>query len=289
METSAALTTAVATLTHVGLMVLGAIVLLIVGRWLISFAVHMITRALEKQKVDPTLLRYMGNIVSVLLNVALVVAILGYFGVETTTFAALIAAAGVAIGMAWSGLLANFAAGAFLIVLRPFKAGDFVTTGGVTGTVKEVGLFVTTINTLDNVLTIVGNNKIFGDTIQNFSANPFRRVDLVAQLNHAVDHKAAIRLLKERLAKIPNVVASPAPDVEILSFNLAGPMLAVRPYCHTDHYWQVYFDTNRVIRESFGEAHFPVPEQHYAVRNPAAGGNGPAATVPGPDITIQPA
>ncbi len=289
METSAALTTAVATLTHVGLMVLGAIVLLIIGRWLIGFAVHHITRALEKQKVDPTLLRYMGNIVSVLLNIALVVAILGYFGVETTTFAALIAAAGVAIGMAWSGLLANFAAGAFLIVLRPFKAGDFVTVGGVTGTVKEVGLFVTSINTLDNVFTIVGNNKIFGDNIQNFSVNPYRRVDLVAQLNHAVDHKAAIRLLKERLAKVPNVVANPAPDVEIHSFNLAGPLLAVRPYCHTDHYWQVYFDTNAVIRESFGEAHFPVPEQHYAVRNAAVVGDGPAATVPGPDITIQPA
>jgi small conductance mechanosensitive channel len=266
--------TAVATLTHVGLMVLGAIVLLIVGRWLIGFAVNLITRSLEKQRVDPTLLRYVGNIVSVILNVALIVAILGYFGVETTTFAAILAAAGVAIGLAWSGLLANFAAGAFLIVLRPFKAGDFITAAGVTGTVKEVGLFVTTINTLDNVFTIVGNNKIFSDNIQNFSANPFRRVDLVAQLNHAVDHKTAIYILKERLAKIPNVVTTPAPDVEILTFNLAGPVLAVRPYCDTDHYWQVYFDTNRLIRESFGEAHFPVPEQHYVVRNAERIGDG---------------
>ena len=266
--------TAVATLTHVGLMILGAIVLLIVGRWLIGFAVNLITRSLEKQRVDPTLLRYVGNIVSVILNVALIVAILGYFGVETTTFAAILAAAGVAIGLAWSGLLANFAAGAFLIVLRPFKAGDFITAAGVTGTVKEVGLFVTTINTLDNVFTIVGNNKIFSDNIQNFSANPFRRVDLVAQLNHAVDHKTAIYILKERLAKIPNVVPNPAPDVEILTFNLAGPVLAVRPYCHTDNYWQVYFDTNRLIRESFGEAHFPVPEQHYVVRNAERIGDG---------------
>jgi small conductance mechanosensitive channel len=267
MDTNEVLKTALATLTHVGLMVLGAIILLIIGRWLIGFAIRLITRALEKQRVDPTLLRYVGNIVSVILNVALIVAILGYFGVETTTFAALLAAAGVAIGLAWSGLLANFAAGAFLIVLRPFKAGDFITAGGITGTVKEIGLFVTTINTLDNVFTIVGNNKIFSDNIQNFSANPYRRVDLVAQLNHRVDHKAAIRLLKERIAKIPNVASDPAPDVEILEFNLAGPLLAVRPYCHTDHYWQVYFDTNRVIRESFGEAEFPVPEQHFVLRN----------------------
>jgi small conductance mechanosensitive channel len=236
---------------------------------LIGLSVRLIQRALEKQHVDPTLMRYMGNIVTVMLNIALVLGILGYFGVETTTFASLFAAAGVAIGMAWSGLLANFAAGAFLVVLRPFKVGDFVLAGGVTGTVKEVGLFATTINTPDNVQTYVGNNKILADTIQNYSVNAFRRVDRVAQLNHGVDHKAAINLLKERVSKIPNVMTNPAPDVEILEFNLAGSLLAVRPYCHTDHYWQVYFDTNRLIREAFGEAGFPVPEQHFSFRGSA--------------------
>ena len=140
MEANEVLKTAIATLTHVGLMVVGAIILLIIGRWLIAFAIRLITRSLEKQRVDPTLLRYVGNVVSVILNVALVVAILGYFGVETTTFAALLAAAGVAIGLAWSGLLANFAAGAFLIVLRPFKAGDFITAGGLSrGQSKRLG------------------------------------------------------------------------------------------------------------------------------------------------------
>jgi small conductance mechanosensitive channel len=251
----------------VGLKIVGAVVVWVVGRYLIGLAVRLVSVALEKQRVDPTVLRYLGTVISVTLNVVLVVAILGYFGVETTTFAAILASAGVAIGLAWSGLLANFAAGAFMIILRPFKVGDFVTAGGITGTVKEIGLFVTVINTMDNVLTIVGNGKIFADTIQNFSVNPHRRVDLKAQLNHGVDHNQAIQLLKERLAKIPNVKADPAPDVEILEFNLAGPVLAVRPYCHTDHYWQVYFDTNRLIRESFGAAGFPVPEQHLVVRN----------------------
>ena len=262
--------TAINLLTQVGLKVIGAILVLLIGRWLIGVAVRMLQRALERQHVDPTLMRYMGNIVTVALNVALVIGILGYFGLETTTFAAVLAAAGVAIGMAWSGLLSNFAAGAFLIVLRPFKVGDFVTAGGVTGTVKEVGLFVTSINTLDNIINFVGNNKILSDTIQNYTNNPFRRVDRLAQLNHGVDHKAAIKLLKERLVQIPNVISDPAPDVEILDFNLAGPVLAVRPYCHNDHYWQVYFDTNRLIREAFGEAGFPVPEQHFAVRGGAA-------------------
>jgi small conductance mechanosensitive channel len=253
----------------VGFRVVGAIIFYLVGRWLISFAIRLVSAALERQKVDPTLLRYIGTVISVTLNIILVVAILGYFGVETTSFAAILAAAGVAIGMAWSGLLANFAAGAFMIVLRPFKVGDFVTAGSVTGTVKEIGLFVTAIVTLENVVTLVGNNKIFADVIQNFSANPHRRVDLKAQLAHSVDHDEAIKLLKDRVGKIPNVIPNPAPDVEILEFNLNGPVLAVRPYCHTDHYWQVYFDTNKVIRESFGAAGFPVPEQHFVIRSQA--------------------
>jgi small conductance mechanosensitive channel len=253
-----------------GLKIVGAIVVWVVGRYLIGLAVRLVSNALEKQRVDPTVLRYLGTVISVTLNIILVIAILGYFGVETTTFAALFAAAGVAIGLAWSGLLSNFAAGAFLIILRPIKVGDFVTAGGVTGTVREIGLFVTAINTPDNVWTIVGNGKIFSDTIQNYSANSYRRVDLKAQLNHGADHNRAIQLLKERLAKIPNVKTDPGPDVEILDFNLAGPVLAVRPYCHTDHYWQVYFDANKVIRESFGAAKFPVPEQYLVVRNSGA-------------------
>jgi small conductance mechanosensitive channel len=241
----------------------------LIGRWLISLAIRLVTSALEKQKVDPTLLRYIGTVISVALNVILVVAILGYFGVETTSFAAILTAAGVAIGMAWSGLLANFAAGAFMIVLRPFKVGDFVTAAGVTGTVKEIGLFVTAVVTPDNVLTMLGNNKIFSDTIQNFSANPFRRVDLKAPLAHSVDHNEAIKLLKERVSKVANIKTDPPPDVELLEFNFNGPVLAVRPYCHTDRYWQVYFDTHKVIRETCGAARYPVPEQHFVVRNPS--------------------
>jgi small conductance mechanosensitive channel len=268
---NAILQTITTTATQVGLKVLGAFILWLVGRRLIDFAVSLLRAALHRQSVDPTLVRYLGSAVTVMLNIILVVALLGFFGVETTTFAALIAGAGIAIGAAWAGLLSNFAAGVFLIILQPFKAGDFVTAGGVTGTVKEVGLFGTTIDTPDNVLTVVGNSRIFADTIQNFSANPFRRVDLTAQLHHSVDPAAAVRLLKERIAQIPNVLAQPAPDVEILTFNLAGPVLAVRPYCQNNHYWQVYFDTNRTIRGAFGEAGFPVPEQHLVVQSlPAA-------------------
>ena len=267
-DLSAMMQTVTTVLTTVGLRLLGAIAIWIVGRWLIGLVLRMMGTGLRKQQIDPTLIRYIHSAVAALLNIVLVIAILGLFGVETTSFAALIAAAGVAIGVAWSGLLSNFAGGVFLVILQPFKVGDSITASGVTGTVEEIGLFVTTINTPDNVKTIVGNGKIFADTIQNFSANPYRRVELTAQLAHGVDPQAAITLLKPALLQVPNVMGEPAPDVEILTFNLSGAVLAVRPYCNNEHYWQVYFDTNRLIRDTFARAGFPVPEQHYAVRGP---------------------
>jgi small conductance mechanosensitive channel len=257
-----------AILVAVGLKVVGAIALWLIGRWLIGFALGLIGRAAAKQQLDLTLTRYLQTALKIVLNVALIVAILGFFGVETTTFAALLAAGGVAIGVAWGGLLSNFAAGAFLVFLRPFKVGDFVTAGGVTGAVEAVGLFGTVINTPDNVHTIVANSKIFSDNIQNYSVNPYRRVDLTATISNSVDHRDAIRLLKQRVATIPNVLTSPPPDVDVLQFTPAGPQLCVRPYCSNQQYWQVYFDTNRLIRETFGEAGFPVPMPSYAVSGP---------------------
>ena len=265
MDVNLLVQSAAATLMAAAWKIAGAFVLWLAGRWLISFATRTLGRALARQEFDLTLSRYLQTGLSVILNIALIVALLGFFGVETTTFAALLAAGGVAIGVAWGGLLSNFAAGAFLVFLRPFKVGDVVTAAGVTGSVEAIGLFGTTINTPDNVLTIVGNGAVFSGTIQNYSANPYRRVDLTATISSTVDHHQAIRLLKDRLARVPNVLSSPAPDVDILQFTPAGPQLCVRPYCSNQHYWQVYFDTNRLIRESFGEAGFPAPMPAYSV------------------------
>jgi small conductance mechanosensitive channel len=244
----------------VGIKVLGAIVVWIVGSWLIRFTNNLLSRSLTDKKVDETLVKYSVSALNILLKLILIVAIFSYFGVQTTTIAGLLAGVGLAIGTMWGGMLANLAAGAFLVFLKPFKVGDFVSAGDVTGTVTEIGLFSTTFNTPDNVRTFVGNNKIFAGNIQNFTANPYRRVDLKVRLHHDVDPAKAIALLKERLARIPNVLSEPAPDVEILEFVVGDPVLAVRPYVHNDNYWQVYFDANRMIRESFGEANFPVPQ-----------------------------
>ena len=179
----------------------------------------------------------------------------------------LLAGAGLAIGTAWGGLLTHFAAGVFMQVLRPFKVGDFVSAGGVVGTVHEIGLFGTTIITPDNVMTIVGNNKVFSDSIQNFNALPYRRVECAAKIANGVDPLDAIARLKAALARIPNVATNPAPDVEILQFTPEGPLLTVRPYTHNDHYWQVYFDTHKAVAATFGAAGYPLPETPLAPRN----------------------
>jgi small conductance mechanosensitive channel len=229
------------------LKIAAAILFWIVGRWIIGRVVAVAGHVLGRNQIDPTLTKYLGSILSVVLNVALVLGIMGYFGIETTSFAALIAGAGVAIGVAWSGMLGNFAAGAFMLVLRPFKVGDFVSVGGTLGTVKELGLFATTVVTPDNVVTLIGNGKVFGDTIQNFTANPVRRVERTAQLAGSVDPFQAIEQLRAAIAAIPNVATTPAPEITLLDINLVGTVIGVRPYTHNDHYWQVYFDTNEAI------------------------------------------
>jgi small conductance mechanosensitive channel len=247
------------TLADFAVKIAAAIAFWFIGRWLIHRVVSLVQHAMHRNNIDSTLTRYLGSIIAVMLNIALVLGILGYFGIQTTSIAAMLAGAGVAIGAAWSGMLGNFAAGAFMLVLRPFKVGDFVSVGGVTGTVHELGLFGTTIITPDNVLTLVGNGKVFGDTIQNFSALPYRRVDRTAQLAAGVDHREAIARLSAAVAQIPNVMSQPAPDVSMLDITLLGPVIAVRPYCNNSHYWQVYFDTNEAIVRVARESGWPAP------------------------------
>jgi small conductance mechanosensitive channel len=241
-----------------GLKVIGAIAVFIFGRWLIGFASRLVGAGMARQQVDATVQHYLISFISVALNIVLVVAILGYFGLETTSFAALVAGAGVAIGAAWSGLLGNFASGIFLLVLRPYQVGEYVMVGGIEGTVVELGLFGTTLTTPDNVKTVIGNSKVIGNDIKNYTANAYRRVELVAQLAGSADLHKAIALLKAAVGQVANVTQEPAVCVEVLEFNEFGPKLAVRPYCHTQHYWQVYFDTNMTIADTLGAAGFPV-------------------------------
>lgn len=250
-----------------GWKLIGAVVVWIVGGWIINLLVKALDKAMQRRKLDSTLAKYAHGGASIGLRILLVIIIFSLLGIETTSFAALLAAAGVAIGAAWAGLLSHFAAGVFLIFLHPFKVGDAVTVGGVTGVVKEIGLFSTALDTADNVRVYVGNNTIFSGNIQNYSTNPNRRVDLTAQIAHETVPADAIQRIQKKLKGIPNVLADPEPVVEILNFNEYGTMLAVRPFCAPDHYWQVYFDVNNAIVEVGAEGKFKVPARRMATRS----------------------
>ncbi len=254
-----------------------------VGGYVIKAIIGLNERALNLRRTDATVVRYTRNFLSVALKVGLVVGLLGFLGLETSSFAALIAAAGVAIGVAWAGLLSNFAAGVFLVVLRPFKVGDSVMTAGVTGEVKEIGLFGTKIDTPDGVRVVVGNNKVFADNISNFSHNPARRADATCQLAHGVDVEAAIILFRSELESIENVLAEPKPTVEIIESNASGTLLTLRVFGPTAMHWQTVYALQRRIARLRASQNWPVPETRTAVRQLAVEGPGQPAEVKAPD------
>lgn len=238
---------------NIGLKIVGALIALFIGRWIIRVAVRFARKALDVKLNEPTLSGYLGTLISVLLHIALIVSILGFFGFETTTFAALLAGVGLAIGTAWGGLLSNFAAGIFLVVLRPFKLGDLVAAGGVTGKVEEIGMFATKIFAGDNTVIFVGNNKIFSDNIQNYSANPYRRIDAKITLLPDSNPIEMMREIRENLAQIPNILETPATEIGITDVTREGSTIVVRPFAENRNYQQVLFDTNQMLVELLEE------------------------------------
>ncbi len=248
--------------------VLGALAIWIVGGMLIRFACRMVAATMAARNLDRTLTSYVTSALSILLRVVLIAGVLGMFGVESTSFAALLAAAGVAIGMAWAGLLANFAAGVFLVLLRPFKVGDVITAAGVNGTVAEIGLFATTLDTRDNIRIFVGNNKLFADNIINHSHHPYVRIELRAQVANGVDPFAVAARIAPLLARIPHVTADPAPEVNVLEYNAAGTLLVVRPYVRggTPEQEAVRAAAFQAIAEA--TAGLPVPAPHQVMFQP---------------------
>lgn len=237
-----------------------------VGGYAIKAIINLNERALNLRNTDATVVRYSKNFLSVALKIALLAGLLGFLGLETSSFAALIAAAGVAIGVAWAGLLSNFAAGFFLVILRPFKVGDAVMTAGVSGEVKEIGLFGTRIDTAEGVRVIVGNSKVFAENISNFSHNPVRRADATCLLAHAVDVEAAIVLFRAELESIEHALAEPKPTIEILESNALGTLLALRVFCPTAMHAQTVFELQRRIVRLRVAQNWPIPEARTAVR-----------------------
>lgn len=248
-----------------------AIVLWFVGRSLIAGFQRVLNIALNKRKLDATLIRYTESLFSGAFTILLLLALLGMMGIETTSFAALLAAAGIAIGSAWSGLLSNFAAGVFLLVLRPFRVGDSISSGGVAGTVHEVGLFVTSIETPDNLRITVGNSRLLGDNIVNYSHHATRQVAIKVPLRHGADVAAIKRALEERVAAVPGVLAQPALSVGFAEFTVKGPVLMVQAWCPNASFGPVSGGMGEAIAEALILSGYAAPQGNAAPQIAKAG------------------
>jgi small conductance mechanosensitive channel len=238
----------------------GALVLWFIGRTVIGGFQRVLQITLQKRKLDATLIRYIESLFGSSLTILLLLGLLGLMGIETTSFAALLAAAGIAIGSAWAGLLSNFAAGVFLLVLRPFRVGEEISAGGVTGLVHEIGLFVTTVDTPDNVRIFVGNSRLFGDNIINFHSHPHRRLVVKVPLVHGTDVAAVRRALEARLVGMPDVLAEPPVSTEVAEFTVIGPVLAVQAWCEPRRAEPLQGPLNNAISEALMAAGYTIPE-----------------------------
>lgn len=249
--------------TFYGLRIIAAILIFIIGRWLAKMIKNLTVKVMKKGDVDPTLTSFVGHLAYVALLALVVIAALNQIGVQTTSFVAIIGAAGLAIGLALQGSLANFAAGVLMILFRPFKVGDYIEAGGTAGTVEEIQIFSTIFNTPDNKVIIVPNARITGDNIVNYSAKETRRMDLVFGVGYGDDLQKVKDILQDILQKDPRVLKIPKPTVGVLELADSSVNFAVRPWVKSSDYWPLFFDLKETIKKRFDAegVSIPFPQQ----------------------------
>jgi small conductance mechanosensitive channel len=258
------------------LKIVAAVAIFIVGRWIAKLLRNLVERIMTKGKVDETLVKFVGNITYVVLIVIVVIAALNQLGVQTTSFIAIIGAAGLAIGLALQGSLANFAAGVLMIIFRPFKLGDYVEGAGAAGTVEEISIFTTHLKSPDNKIIIIPNAKIIGDNIINYSAKDSRRLDLVFGVSYNDDLQKVKAVLYDILKNDDRILKDPAPTIGVLELADSSVNFAVRPWVRTGDYWTLFFDLKEKIKERFDAEgiSIPFPQQDvhlYESRREASG------------------
>ncbi|MAW61312.1 MAG: mechanosensitive ion channel protein [Planctomycetes bacterium] len=249
--------------------VLGALVTLIIGLWVVGKITKGLRKAIGKTNVDPMLANFLGGIVGMLLKVILVIAVLGMVGVETTSFAAILAAAGFAIGMALSGTLGNFAAGVMILLFRPFKNGDFIEAAGEAGVVEEISVFMTKMRTGDNKQILVPNSSVTGGNITNYSAKPTRRIDLVVGISYDDDIKKAHEVLNRIMEQHEKVMKDPAWTIAVSELGDNSVNFVVRPWVASGDYWPVRFELIETIKLTFDQEglNFPFPQRDVHLYN----------------------
>ncbi|HUV30727.1 MAG TPA: mechanosensitive ion channel domain-containing protein [Acidobacteriota bacterium] len=242
-----------------GTKILGALAILIIGRLLVGVLANIVRRLMTRSKADVILTRFVTSLTRIALLTFVVIAAIGALGVQTTSFIAVIGAAGLAIGFALQGSLANFASGVMLVIFRPFKAGDYIEAGGTAGVVEEIHIFNTVLTTPDNKKVIVPNSKITGDNITNYSAKEIRRLDLVFGIGYGDDIRKAKQVLEQILRQDSRVLTDPAPTVAVLELADSSVNSAVRPWVKTADYWPVHFDLVEKVKLAFDEQGISIP------------------------------
>lgn len=243
--------------------ILMAVVIFVVGRFIVTLLNRLLARMLERRKVDPTIQTFLKSLVNILLMLLLVVSVIGALGVNTTSFAALLASAGVAIGMALSGQLQNLAGGLIVLLFRPYKVGDWIEAQGVQGKVAAIQIFHTILTMVDNKVVYVPNGVMSSGVVVNYNRNDTRRVEWVVGIDYGEDTVRAEAVVREVIAADKRILADPAPYVAVQALDASSVNLVARVWVKTEDYWDVNYDTNRRIYDAFNRAgiNFPFPQQ----------------------------
>ena len=242
-----------------GLKVIAAIAIFIIGRWIAKGVRVGVRRMMQKTDVDPIIIGFVGSITYIALLAFVIIAALGQLGIQTTSFIAILGAAGLAIGLALQGSLANFAAGFLMIIFRPFKVGDFIEGAGVAGVVEAIQIFTTTMKTGDNKTIIIPNAKLSGDNIINYSAKPTRRVDMTVGVAYDADLSIVRDVLKDIISKESRIHASPEPLIAVAELADSSVNFVVRVWTDTADYWGVMFEMNETIKNRFDAEGIGIP------------------------------
>lgn len=256
-----------------GLQVIGAILILFLGRIGAGLGRKIVRRLLEKASVDVAVVKFVGSLTYFLILTFAVVAALAKFGIQTTSFVAVLGAAGLAIGLALQGSLANFAAGVLILVLRPFKVGDFIMGAGEMGTVKEIQLFTTVLATPDNLKVLIPNGKLFSDTIKNLSAFDTRRVDLLIGIGYDADIQRAYDVMLDLMERDERVLSDPAPQIYVTELADSSVNLTARCWVKGADFWNVKCDLTRRIKEAFDANGIEIPFPQRVVHMVPEAGN----------------
>jgi len=242
-----------------GIKILGALVILIVGFWLAKLIKRGIVKMMEKRAVDKTLISFVASLLYMALKIFVIVAALEKLDIKTTSFIAILGAAGLAIGLALQGSLANFAAGVLMIIFKPIKVGDFVEAGGAMGSVVEIGIFTTILKSPDNKKIIIPNAGVTGGNITNFNVNGTRRIEIIAGISYDDDIDKAKAILTEIVTTDERILKDPEPQVALKEMADSSVNFVVRPWVKPEDYWAVFFETTEKIKKKFDEADITIP------------------------------